>query len=123
VDFNLEKIIMDVSDLTSKLGESLVNSPHLAVMILDKSMTIVWHNSCFKKEFKPAETIVGKKCFDITAAGKPHSNCPLKKSRTTKKQIKDCFDFGDKLFFFITIPLGNGYAAKVHTYIQKNNTK
>ena len=113
----------DVASLVSHLGQSIVNSPHLAVMILDKSMTIVWHNRCFQKEFKRAGTIIGKKCFEITAAGKQHSGCPLKKSRTTKKQIRGCFDFGDKLFFFLTIPLGNGYAAKVHTYIQKNNTK
>jgi hypothetical protein len=111
----------DVASLVSQLGQSMIGSPHLAVMILDKNMTVVWHNRCFKEEFKQAGALVGKKCFEITAAGKPHSGCPLKKSRTTKKQIKGCYDFGDKLFFFVTIPLGNGYAAKVHTYLPKKS--
>jgi hypothetical protein len=109
----------DISALVSHLGKSILDSPHLAVMILDKSMTIVWHNRSFKKEFKQAGTIVGKKCFEVTAAGKPHTGCPLKRSKVTKKQIKGCLDFGHKLFFFISIPLGDGYAAKVHTYLPK----
>jgi len=109
-----------VIKLLGELEASLVNSPHLAVMILDKDMKIVWHNKRFGEEFKESGEIVGKRCFDITAAGKPHAGCPLKVSQKEGRNTKGYFDMGDKLFFFLTIPLKDGHAAKVHTYLDKS---
>jgi len=109
-----------VKELLGELEASLVNSPHLAVMILDRDMKIVWHNKEFGEEFKESGEILGKRCFDITAAGKPHAGCPLKISQKEGRNTKGYFDMGDKLFFFLTIPLKDGYAAKVHTYLPKD---
>lgn len=110
-----------VDQLLEQLKSSLINSPHLAVMILDKRMTVVWHNKRFGEEFRDSGTLIGKRCFDITAAGKPHAGCPLKISQTAGKNTKGFFDFGDRLFFFLTIPLKDGYAAKVHAYLPKTD--
>ncbi|MDQ7797521.1 MAG: hypothetical protein RDU76_01085 [Candidatus Edwardsbacteria bacterium] len=110
----------ELLSLISELEKSIVNSPHLAVMILDKDMKIVWHNKRFGEEFKESGEILGKRCFDITTAGKPHAGCPLKVSQKEGRNTKGYFDMGDKLFFFLTIPLKDGHAAKVHTYLDKS---
>ena len=110
---------IDTGTLVARLKDSLLDSPHLAVMILARNMDIVWHNRRFGEEFAGQEPIVGKKCFRVTGSDKPHQGCPLRASSERGKHTKGCFDFGDRNFFFVTIPLGDGYAAKVHTYLPK----
>jgi len=106
--------------LVSKLKDAILDSPHLAVMILDRKLDIVWHNQRFGQEFRDSMPIVGRKCFQVTGSDKPHQNCPLRASFDRGKFTQGFFDFGDRNFVFVTIPLGDGYAAKIHTYLPKD---
>jgi hypothetical protein len=108
-----------VDSLVFKLKDAILDSPHLAAMILDRKLDIVWHNPQFGREFQDQQPIVGKKCFRVTGSDTPHRNCPLRASFDCGKHTKGFFDFGDRNFVFVTIPLGDGYAAKIHTYLDK----
>ncbi|HBE73674.1 MAG TPA: hypothetical protein DDW31_06280 [candidate division Zixibacteria bacterium] len=109
----------DVDSLVAKLKDSLLESPHLAVMILSRNLDIVWHNSRFGEEFASQMPVLGKKCHSVNGSDAPHRGCPLRASFDRSKHVKGFFDFGDRNFFFISIPLGEGYAAKVHTFLPK----
>ena len=107
-----------IATLVETLKQQVLDSPDLAIMILDRQMNVVWHNRRFAEEFGDMAPLAGKKCYDITKAGKPHQGCPLQIS-LNGKYSKGLFDFGEKNFFFMTLPLGDGYAAKIHTYLPK----
>lgn len=105
--------------LVARLQQALLDSPDLAIMILDRTFTIVWHNRTFGEEFKEFTAIDGMKCYDATKNGKPHRGCPLAKTLQDGKHHRGMIDFGERYFHFMTLPLGDGYVAKVHTYLPK----
>jgi hypothetical protein len=109
----------DINTLLGRLKQAVLDSPDLAVMILDRTFTIVWHNKQFGEEFKEFPKIDGMKCFDVTKNGKPHQGCPLAKTLQDGKYHRGLVDFGEQYFHFMTIPLGDGFVAKVHTYLPK----
>jgi hypothetical protein len=108
----------NINELVNTLKQAVLDSPDLAIMILDAKMNVVWHNRRFGEEFAESAPLDGKKCYDITKTGKPHQGCPLRISQEGRYS-KGMFDFGEKNFFFMTLPLGDGYAAKIHTYLPK----
>jgi hypothetical protein len=110
---------IDTGPLLGTLKQAILDSPDLAVMILDRTFTIVWHNRQFGEEFKEFAAIDGMKCYDVTKNGKPHKGCPLAKTLQDGKYHRGLVDFGEQYFHFMTIPLGGGYVAKVHTYLPK----
>ena len=105
--------------LLTLFRDSFLNSPHVAVMIVDKGLNIIWHNKSFAREFKQGDNLVGKKCYQVTGVATQHQGCPTQSSLHHGKYTKCFFDFGDKNFFCLTIPLGNSCAAKIHTYLPK----
>lgn len=111
--------------LFEKLGLELVNSPFLSIMILDDDNNIVWHNERFAKDFDQGDNLVGKKCYHVTGSEGIHSNCPLELSMKENKRVKGYLDFGDANFFYMTVPLDEKHAAKIHVFLPKqpDNTK
>jgi hypothetical protein len=105
-------------EILERFKEAFLNSPHVAVMIVDKGLNVIWHNPTYAQEFKQ-DTFVGKKCYEVLGAPAQHKSCPTQASLHRGKYTKGFFDFGDKNFFVLTIPLGNGLAAKIHTYLPK----
>lgn len=105
--------------LLARLGQELVNSPFLSVMILDDDNKIVWHNPRFAQDFEQGDNLVGKKCYEVTGSAKIHSNCPLELSLKEGKRVKGYLDFGSHNFFYLTIPLDAKHAAKVHVFLPK----
>jgi hypothetical protein len=108
-----------MEELFSKLGRELVNSPFLSVMILDDDNNIVWHNERFPKDFDLGDNLVGQKCYYVTGSEGIHDNCPLAVSLNAKKRLKGFIDFGDKNFFYMTVPLDAKHAAKIHVFLPK----
>jgi c-di-AMP phosphodiesterase-like protein len=109
----------NISDVLDQFRDSLLNSPHVAIMVVDKGLNIVWHNQAFAHEFQKGDDLVSKKCHKVLGSEAQHKGCPTQASLYHGKYTKSFFDFGDKNFFALTIPLGNGLAAKIHTYLPK----
>jgi transcriptional regulator with PAS, ATPase and Fis domain len=105
--------------LLAILGQELVNSPFLSVMILDNENNIVWHNPRFAQDFNQGENLVGKKCFNVTGSDAKHNNCPLDICITENKRVKGYLDFGSHNFFYLTVPLDEKHSAKVHVFLPK----
>lgn len=110
---------IDQSTLVARLQQAVLEAPDLAMMVLDRTFTIVWHNRAFGEEFKEFPAIDGMKCYDVTKNGKPHQGCPLARTLQDGMHHRGMIDFGERYFHFMTIPLGDGYVAKVHTYLPK----
>jgi hypothetical protein len=108
-----------VEKLFEKLGKELVQSPFLSIMILDDDNNIVWHNERFAKDFEQGDNLVGKKCYNVTGSEGIHSNCPLEKSMKENKRVKGYLDFGQMNFFYLTVPLDEKHAAKIHVFLPK----
>ena len=104
------------------LGKELIDSPFLSIMILDDTYKIVWHNEQFGQEMGNGADLRGKHCFEVTGSPSPHDNCPLMASILDKKRVQGFLDFGDNNFFFLTVPLSEGYAAKIHVFLPKEAT-
>lgn len=105
--------------LLATLGQELVNSPYLSVMILDRDNNIVWHNQRFAKDFNQGDNLIGKKCYNVTGSDGKHNNCPLDKSLNENKRMKGYMDFGGSNFLFLTVPLDENHSAKVHMFLPK----
>ncbi len=105
--------------LLTKLGKEMVESPFLSVMILDDDNTIVWHNERFAKDFNQGDNLVGKKCYNVTGSDKMHLNCPLELSLRENKRVKGYIDFGNINFLYLTVPLDEKHAAKIHVFLPK----
>ncbi len=108
-----------MQELLTKLGNELVNSPFLSLMILDRDSRIVWHNQRFAQDFYLGDDLVGKKCYNVTGSAKEHPGCPLQASLNEGKRIKGYLDFGSSNFFYLTIPLDESHAAKLHIFLPK----
>lgn len=111
---------MNTEELLGKLGEKLVHSPYLSVMIINKKYEVVWHNQRFADEFNGGEPVEKQFCFQAAGFGKVHEDCPLQKSIQTGKCCKGFLDFGDRNFLFLTISLDSEHAAKVHIFLPKD---
>lgn len=105
--------------LLEKLGHELVNSPYLSVMILDKKYQIVWHNQRFADEMNQGNPVVVTPCFQAVGSDKVHANCPTQQSIETGESSMACLDQGDVNFLYMTIPLDDEHAAKVHIVLPK----
>ena len=106
-------------DLLLKLGKELVESPFLSVMIVNKRYEVVWHNQRFADELCGGKPMQGSPCFQAAGAEKVHADCPLQRSIRTGERIKGFLDFGEKNFLFLSIPLDEEHAAKVHIMLPK----
>jgi len=109
---NLEKLL-------GKLGSELVNSPFLSVMIVNRKYQMVWHNQRFADEFNNGKKIENLTCFQAIGSDKVHEDCPLQNSLRQNVNSKGFLDFGSNNFLFLTIPLNEEYAAKVHIFLPK----
>lgn len=110
---------MDVNGLLKHLGTQIVNSPYLSVMIVNRKYQIVWHNQRFADEFNGGKPIENKFCYQSSGSAAAHDGCPAQKSIQTGKTISGYMDFGDRNFFFITVPLDGELAAEVHVSLTK----
>jgi hypothetical protein len=110
---------MDLEKMLGKLGDELINSPYLSVMIVNKKYQIVWNNQRFADEFNKGNSLLGKPCFHAIGDDTVHENCPLQKSIREGSRSKGFLDFGDRNFFFLSIPLDEEHAAKVHIFLPK----
>ncbi len=111
---------LNIENMLSKLGQELVNSPYLSVMVVNKKYQVVWHNQRFADEFNNGQKIENKTCFQASGQDKVHESCPLQQSLRNDSRIKGFLDFGDNNFFFLTIPIDEEHAAKVHIFLPKN---
>jgi hypothetical protein len=110
----------NIEAMLAKLGGELVNSPFLSVMIVNRKYQIVWCNQRFAEEFGHAGVLDSNMtCFNAIGSEKVHEGCPLQRSLLAGKCIKGFLDFGDRNFLFLTIPLDEEHAAKVHIFLPK----
>ncbi|MGI6359080.1 MAG: hypothetical protein ACOX2K_10405 [Bacillota bacterium] len=109
--------------LLEKLGHELVNSPYLSVMILNRKYQIIWHNQRFADEMNEGKSLVGMPCFQAVGSQKVHANCPTQQSIETGKSSMACLDQGDVNFLYMTIPLDEEHAAKVHVFLPKQQAE
>lgn len=110
---------MNIEAMLGKLGTELVNSPYLSVMIVNRKYQIVWHNQRFADEFHQGQSVVGQPCFLTVGSDKVHEDCPLQQSIVTQESHKEYLDFGEQNFLYMTIPLDEEHAAKVHIFLPK----
>lgn len=113
--------VFDLDNALLTLGNALVHSPFLSVIIVNQKYRIVWCNQRFAEEFTGGQPVRDGLCFETIGAEKVHANCPLQTSRIEKARTKGILDFGDRDFLFLTIPLDEDHAAKVHLYIPKED--
>ena len=111
---------MKIDEMLSKLGSELVNSPFLSVMVVNKKYQIVWHNQRFAEEFAQEQQILGQTCFQAIGSPQVHEDCPLQDSIKTQTSHKEFLDFGQQYFLYMTIPLDEEHAAKVHIFLPKD---
>ncbi len=109
----------NVAVMLEKLGQELVNSPYLSVMILNRKYQVVWHNQRFADEMNGGQEIKDSTCFRAVGSDKVHEGCPLHRTIETGQSSMDCLDYGDSNFFYMTIPLDEEHAAKVHIFLPK----
>lgn len=107
------------SAILQTLGEELVHSPFLSIMVLNDCYEVVWHNQRFADEFSAGASLLGKHCYEIVGSETAHSNCPLQESMKEGKRIKGFMDFGDRNFLFFTVPIAEKLAAKIHIFLPK----
>lgn len=105
--------------MLSKLGRALVDSPYLSVMIVNKKYQIVWHNQRFADELNDGQALIGTPCFQSVGSKEIHAGCPLHKSIMSGDSSKGFLDFGEQNFLYLTIPLDEEHAAKVHIFLPK----
>lgn len=111
--------MFDLTHALETLGNELVHSPFLSITIVNRKYQIVWSNQKFADEFTQGQPIDSGLCFEVVGSDKVHKDCPVQASRIEKVRIKGIYDFGDCDFFFLTIPLDDDHAAKVHLYLPK----
>lgn len=116
--------MISLGALQEKLGQELVNSPFLAVMIVNRKYQVVWHNQKFADDFNQGQPIADKSpCFQAGGFGQVHADCPLQESIRTGKSNMACIDAGESNFFYMCIPLDEEHAAKVHIFLPKATEK
>lgn len=111
--------MIDISNMLEKLGSELVNSPYFSVMVVNKKYQIVWHNQRYAEELNNGKSLVGTPCFQSVGSKVVHAECPLHISIITGDSSKGFLDFGEQNFLYITIPLDEEHAAKVHIFLPK----
>jgi len=109
----------NINSMLGKLGQELVNSTFLSVMIVNKKHQVVWHNQRFAEEFAHGRELRGMPCFETIGSTKVHNPCPLHQSIVSGESSKGFLDFGDQFFLYLTIPLNDEHAAKVHIFLPK----
>lgn len=105
--------------LLQTLGQELVNSPFLSIMILNERYEIVWHNHRFAEEMSEGKDVTGRHCFEVAGSEGIHDNCPLMLALKDKKRVNGFLDFGDVNFYYLTVPVGDNLAAKIHVFLPK----
>jgi len=116
----MENDMLPGGDLYNSFCSAFLKSPHIAVMIVDQGLNVLWCNETYTREFGGAADLIGKKCYQVLGAPERHDGCPTQASLFKNKYTKCLFDFGDKNFFCLTLPLTLGRTAKIHTYLPKN---
>lgn len=101
------------------LGRELVHSPFLSVIIVNQRYQVVWSNQRFADEFAQGRPVCEGLCFEVIGDDRVHQDCPVQASRIEKVRMRGVYDFGDQDFLFLTIPLDDEHAAKVHLYLPK----
>lgn len=108
-----------LAGLLNKLGQELINSPYLSVMILNRRYQLVWHNQRFADEFNHGQPIVDSTCWQAVGSAQVHANCPLHRTIANGRGEMEYLDVGDQNFLYLTIPLDEEHAAKVHIFLPK----
>lgn len=109
----------NIEAMLGKLGRALVDSPYLSVMIVNKKYQIVWHNQRYADELNSGQDLTGTACFQSVGSKEVHAECPLQKSIKSGECSKGFLDFGEQNFLYLTIPLDEEHAAKVHIFLPK----
>lgn len=112
-------IATEIEKMLDKLGSELVHSPFLSVIIVNRQYRVLWSNQRFADEMNGGQSVAGRRCFEALGSDKAHKDCPLQKSLREGKRMKGFLDFGDRNFLFLTIPLDEDHAAKVHIFLPK----
>jgi len=108
-------------DLLEKLGQAVLDSPVLSIMVVDREMHIVWHNRSYARDMGAAGSdLRGRKCYEVASDVKVHKGCPTQSTLREGSHTRGLYDFGEKNAVILTIPLGGGLAAKVHTFVPKD---
>ncbi|MBN1232960.1 MAG: hypothetical protein JXA60_06385 [Candidatus Coatesbacteria bacterium] len=108
-----------VETVLSKLAKNILDNPFLSIMVLNKKLDVVWHNERFAEEMNEGRKIENMKCYEVLGNKEAHKDCPLMKSITKKVNTKGFLDSEDRNFLFLTIPLDEEHAAKIHIFLPK----
>ncbi|MGE5527750.1 MAG: hypothetical protein ACM3X6_01225 [Patescibacteria group bacterium] len=110
---------MDLEPILAALGQQLVESPALSIMIVDREMNIVWHNASYARDMGGGPDLVGMKCYAAASDVRRHAGCPTRASLFKGKTTRGLYDFGARNALVITMPLPHELAAKIHVFLPK----
>lgn len=105
--------------ILSRLSKNILDNPFLSIMILNNKLDVVWHNERFAEEMNDGKKIENMKCFEVLGSKQAHKDCPLMKSIEKQVSTKGFLDSEDRNFFFLTIPIDENHAAKIHIFLPK----
>lgn len=109
---------MDKSSIEQLLGETLIASNTLKIMVVDTEMNIVWHNQAHGALFTGTD-LVGKKCYETLGSEDIHQGCPTCIALSTGKPVQGLYDFGTTNCLIISMPLNDEYVAKIMLDVPK----
>jgi len=87
-------------------------------MVVDREMNLVWCNQAHGAMFPGAE-LIGRKCYETLGSQEMHKGCPTSVALKTGKQVQALYDFGGENSLIVTMPLAEGYVAKIMMDVPK----
>ena len=90
-------------------------------MIVDREMTIRWHNRAYARDLGAGPDLVGRKCYEVARDVKQHAGCPTQLSLFAGRTTRGLYDFGERNALIVTIPLPDGLALKIHAFLPKES--
>lgn len=101
------------------LGEAVVSSPIFKIMVVDRDMKVVWCNQAHAEMFGEGAELIGKRCCQTLGEEERHKGCPACVAVDTGKQVRGLYDFGETNSLIVTMPLGEGLAARIMADVPK----
>ena len=101
------------------IGETVVSSPIIKIMVVDADMNMVWCNQAHAEMFGEGAELIGKKCYETLGDKERHKGCPTCIAMDTGKQVRGLYDFGKVNSQIVTMPLGEGLVAKIMMDVPK----
>ena len=103
-----------VEGLVERLKESLLNSSHVEMIILNRQMEIVWYNGAMAWAGELAQN-VGRKCYQALAGDdQPHQACLVRKTLEMGKPQKGFQEWEGTRYLVLTFPLSQAHVGEVH---------